>query len=84
MARHPRRHGSAVKRGPRDKERKVPVTVSLSPALKLQLETEAWECSRTLADYIRGLLERRGKWARTVGKAGGYDLAAPISRKKDT
>lgn len=46
----------------------------MTPALKLALETEAWEEQRTLSNYIEGLLTRRGKWARAVGTAGGYDL----------
>lgn len=47
---------------------------ALTPALKAALEAEAWEEQRTLSDYIHGLLERRGKWARSVGHAGGYDI----------
>lgn len=59
------------------------ITISVSPALKTALEAEAWECQRPLADYVRGLLERRGKWARSVGTAGGYDLQIPeLARKK--
>lgn len=53
------------------------IAVSVTPAMKAELEAEAWEEQRTLSDYIHGLLERRGKWARTVGKAGGYDIALP-------
>lgn len=49
---------------------------SVTPALKARLEIEAWESGMKLNDYVRGLLERRGKWARAVGKAGGYDLEA--------
>jgi hypothetical protein len=67
----------------RNPERKVPVTITMSPALKSALEMEAWECQRSLADYLRGLLERRGKWARSVGTAGGYDLMTPISKVND-
>jgi len=52
----------------------------MTPALKAELEVEAWECERTLADYVRGLLQRRGKWARTVGTAGGYDLAGDVGK----
>ena len=58
------------------------VNVSLTEALKAELETEAWEEQRTLSDYIFGLLQRRGKWARTVGTAGGYDLIAPLPAKR--
>lgn len=53
------------------------IAFSVTPALKTELEAEAWEEQRSLSDYVRGLLERRGKWARTVGKAGGYDLQVP-------
>jgi hypothetical protein len=62
---------------PRPTERRIPLTVGVSRALKSALEAEAWESQRSLADYIRGLLERRGKWSRSVGKAGGYDIGGP-------
>lgn len=55
-------------------EKRVPLTVSVSPALKSELEAEAWECEQDLSAYVRGLLTRRGKWARSVGTAGGYDI----------
>jgi len=55
--------------------RAAKIAISVTPAMKAELETEAWEEQRTLSDYIYGLLERRGKWARNVGKAGGYDIA---------
>jgi hypothetical protein len=48
----------------------IPVTT----ALKTQLELEAWECQLSLKQYVAGLLKRRGKWARTVSCAGGYDI----------
>lgn len=48
----------------------IPVTT----ALKTQLELEAWESQMSLKEYVRGLLTRRGKWARAIGSAGGYDL----------
>jgi hypothetical protein len=50
------------------------IIFKLTPALKTALEVEAWESSLTLNEYIRGLLERRGKWARNVGRSGGYDI----------
>jgi hypothetical protein len=53
------------------------LTVYLTPAMYGELTAEAWECERALSDYVRGLLSRRGKWSRTVGSAGGYDLQAP-------
>lgn len=59
------------------------IALSVSTGLKTALEAEAYECQRSLADYIRGLLERRGKWARTVGTAGGYDIMAPETAKKE-
>jgi len=58
------------------------ITFTVTPALKAELDAEAWEEQRSLADYVRGLLERRGKWARSVGKAGGYDLIAPQAVKR--
>jgi hypothetical protein len=61
-------------------EKRVPIVVQVSPALKTKLELEAWESQHTLSSYIRGLLERRGKWARTVGEAGGYDIQAIIPK----
>jgi hypothetical protein len=60
-----------------------PATLRLpvSTALKTALELEAWECQLNLNDYVRGLLERRGRWMRTVG-AGRvkYDIQAVIPR----
>ncbi len=53
------------------------LTIPVTTALKTQLELEAWECQMSLPEYVRGLLKRRGKWARSVGSAGGYDLMAP-------
>lgn len=52
------------------------LTISVTPTLKAALEAEAWESQRSLSDYVRGLLERRGKWARSVGTAGGFDIMA--------
>jgi hypothetical protein len=52
----------------------IPVTT----ALKTQLELEAWESQLTLKEYVAGLLQRRGKWARAQGHAGGYDLQAEL------
>jgi hypothetical protein len=66
---------------PRD-PRTERITFTVTPALKSELEIEAWESSRSLADYIRNLLERRGKFARMVGQAGGYAIAAPELAKK--
>lgn len=63
--------------------RTATIMFKVTPALRAALELEAWESSLALSDYIRGLLERRGKWARSVGKAGGYDIAAPeLARSK--
>ena len=59
------------------------ITISVSPALKTALEAEAWEEQRPLADYVRGLLERRGKWARSVGTAGGHDIMAPETARRN-
>jgi hypothetical protein len=63
--------------------RTVSISVSVTPALKAELETEAWEENRSLSQYIAGLLARRGKWARTVGTAGGYEVAPeePVADK---
>ncbi len=58
------------------------ISISVTTALKTELEAEAWESQRTLADYVRGLLERRGKWARSVGQAGNYDIMAPETARK--
>lgn len=57
------------------------IKFSVTPALKAALEAEAWESGLKLQEYIRGLLERRGKWARSIGAPGGYDIAMPISPK---
>jgi hypothetical protein len=51
------------------------IAFKVTPALKAALEVEAWECGESLPDYLRGLLDRRGKWQRSVGKAGHYDIA---------
>jgi hypothetical protein len=59
------------------------LAVKVSFALYSALEAEAWEEQLTLSDYVRALLTRRGKWARTVGTAGGYDLATPARPKRD-
>jgi hypothetical protein len=58
------------------------ISVRITPALKAELESEAWEEQRTLSQYVAGLLERRGKWSRSVGTAGGYDLQAPLPASK--
>jgi hypothetical protein len=58
------------------------ITFTVTAAFKAELDAEAWESQRSLADYVRGLLERRGKWARTVGTAGGYDIQAPTAVKR--
>ena len=60
------------------------IALNVTPALKTALETEAWEEQRTLSDYVRGLLERRGKWARSVGNVGGYEIEAPNLAKRET
>ena len=60
------------------------IAFSVTPRLKAELEIEAWESGEKLGEYIRGLLERRGMWARSVRSAGGYDIAAPeLARKKE-
>lgn len=53
------------------------IAFTVKPSLKAALEIEAWESGMKLSDYIRGLLARRGKWARSVGKVGGYDIGPP-------
>lgn len=65
----------------KENPRSSKITFSVTPALKASLEAEAWEDGRSLADYIHGLLERRGKWARSVGRPGGYDLQVDIEPK---
>lgn len=57
------------------------VAFSISPRLRAELEAEAWEEQRTLSDYVRRLLESRGKFARTVGRAGGYAIG-PVEEPK--
>jgi hypothetical protein len=56
------------------------LAVAITPILKSQLAAEAWEGKQSMAEYVRGLLAKRGKYARDVGKAGGYALAAPPRR----
>jgi hypothetical protein len=62
----------------------VTLALRVSPALHAELTAEAWECERTLSDYVRGLLSRRGKWARSVRSAGGWDLQAELPPKIGT
>ncbi len=62
----------------RDPSLRATLTIHVTTALKTQLELEAWECQLSLNEYVGGLLKRRGKWARSVGIAGGYDLMAPL------
>jgi hypothetical protein len=58
--------------------RTAQLTFYVSERLKKELMLEAWEENRTLSDYLRGLLERRGKWARTaLTGPGGYDIGPP-------
>lgn len=58
--------------------RNCAVSIRITPALKAELEAEAWECERSLSDYVAGLLTRRGKWYRSTSTATGpaapYDL----------
>lgn len=65
-------------------ERRVPLTIGVSPALKAELLTEAWECELPLSTYVRGLLSRRGKWRRSLQTAGGFDLQAELPPKTGT
>ena len=63
--------------------RTATLTFKVTPALKAALEVEAWEMGQTLNYYIRGLLERRGKWHRTVGRSS-YDVGpTPVETKGD-
>jgi hypothetical protein len=63
-------------------EKRIQIAVSVSLALKAELEAEAWESQLTLSHYVRNLLTRRGKWARSVRSAGGYDLQAELPPSK--
>jgi hypothetical protein len=60
----------------------VKIAVYVSKALHAELEAEAWEEERDLSAYIRRLLSSRGKWARTVGTAGGYLARGPANPPK--
>lgn len=62
---------------PQSRERRVALSVTVSPLLRRELEIEAWEEQLALGAYVRKLLSSRGKFARTVGRSGGYLLAAP-------
>jgi len=62
-------------------DRTAHIAFSVTPRLKAELSVEAWESGEKLGEYIRGLLERRGKWARSVGKAGGYDIAMELKQR---
>jgi len=55
--------------------------IPMTTALKTALELEAWECQQTTNEYVRGLLERRGRWMRTVGAGRAkYDIQAVIPK----
>lgn len=62
----------------RDPGLKSTLVVQVSTALKTALELEAWECQMTLPEYIRGLLSRRGKWARSTHRLQGYDIQSDL------
>ncbi len=66
-------------------EYQATLNLKITRVLRAALEAEAWESQQTLSDYVRGLLERRGKWARTTSanRAGGYDLMAEPRPKKE-
>ena len=68
---------------PRDPN-SVTLAFRVTPTLRAELEAEAWECERSLSDYVRSLLSRRGKWARAVGAQGGWDICAPLPPKSGT
>jgi hypothetical protein len=68
------------KRGSRTKA----LSIYITEALHAELTAEAWECERALSDYVFGLLTRRGKWSRSVGAAGGWDLQAELPPKIGT
>ena len=53
------------------------IAFSVTPRLKAELSVEAWESGMKLGEYIRYLLDTRGKYARSVGKAGGYAVIGP-------
>lgn len=61
------------------------LTIPVTTALKTQLELEAWECQMSLPEYVRGLLQRRGKWARTATAGRGYDIQSmlPLRRRSE-
>jgi hypothetical protein len=58
------------------------LTVTLPPNVYAELVAEAWESELALSEYVRGLLSRRGKWARSVGAAGGYEVMGPANPPK--
>lgn len=61
---------------------KATLVIPISRVLYTELELEAWESQMSVTEYVRGLLQRRGKWARSVGTAGGYDLQAELPPSK--
>ena len=63
--------------------RTATIAFTVTPRLKAELSVEAWESGEKLGEYIRGLLERRGKWARSVRRAGGYDIGPPEMANKE-
>ena len=58
-------------------DRTAHIAFTVTPRLKAELQVEAWESGMKLGEYIRYLLDTRGKYARSVGKAGGYAVIGP-------
>jgi hypothetical protein len=58
------------------------ITCHVTPTVKAQVLAEAWESQLSVDEYVGTLLSSRGKWARTVGKPGGYLLGILTSQKR--
>ena len=66
---------------PKHSPYKKQITLKVTPLLHAELSAEAWESNMELNDYVRTLLSSRGKWARMVGKPGGY-LIGELAKQK--
>jgi hypothetical protein len=58
------------------------ITCHVTPTVKAQVLTEAWESQLSVDEYVGTLLSSRGKFARTIGKPGGYLIGELMKQKR--
>jgi hypothetical protein len=74
--------GWSVRRTRAREGRTASITCHVTPTVKAQILTEAWESSLSMDEYVGTLLSSRGKFARTVGKPGGYLIGELMKQKR--